>query len=1451
MGGKSDYQQGRVQITNSRWTPLEGLNPPTSLPTTPTRIPPSTNTGLQPNTPRALTKTSQSNNTEISRQTKPGWKSKSNTTLSRMGVGSSSRWTKTADKVLEALPAKPPSPFPRSDLDRVDETKVVIPSYGSIAGRPRLPISSTLPGVPTPSMTALGHCLRSIPRGDLLHSDFVNNMSSEGISVVVALLLERTDTTTWSETFTHNVAHTLLTVAPETLRGYYQKEDKMDEFVRSLDNGIEKLPIFEEDYLCPLVVPEVIKNKTLRLRCNAEDLTREECNGLLAPFLRRFYPYSAIRALKALSSTAIPDLVLCVQEPGFLARLWRGTIHECVFDPPRWVTLDKEPHHSSSIAAISQTMDIPSDDEFTSEFDGFTPIKLLGLPQDEAEGLPLDELRAKTLQSLPSILSQLLSTEEAAQFVVSFATSPLDELRRLLSTDGFRSKLNNIRGLPDPPPTTRRVYRIRIHVLDMIRQWGSYDELIHFWGTAISTFLSALGFPIYLHRDPYDLAEAPLLLPADPTPTLLDYASHTGSTIKTCDIWCSTPFIQWEELLAPTSSLGLPADTYAESLARTGIRTDCRESFTLGLHPLVAFIGSDRRDRSILMIDECMSCLSRYESDLPPFEIEWLSVGGYKRKKHVMVKCVMATMEHRSRVTELFRRMEQMTTSSDTRLITKSMSLLFFPLANAQAGDKEEILGRIWDAQDEYDRSHTRVIITDVPAIDPFSTPLPCPASGNTGVTPSSIAHNALMGGVLNDDGESFDTPIVKITTDTAFTQYYLYAHVDDAQDLIRRGQSFLRLLTSRLHLATPLRLCTAEARKFIPTFPRTNPSPQTNIKPPPTDGSVAASLDSKVMTLLHSMNQTITEMGHEITNIKEQLRPTTIAEDVISAVQSSITTTAKELHNATHTSTEDFIHHLMQHVKSYSWDIGTICHELNSSHAYSRNVLQDLVDRYDATAIGSYDGTMAFGNELVMLRLAVTACAERINLLIADQPNIPRVPLGDDAPMSPNTATRAMDAIHDDYDSGIDLTSMVTVTEDPSQLNALTQDTLSVTLPLLPIITGPHTSDRPPPLSSQPFLPVPTHNLTHAPTNSPAVSGRPNSLTNSDTTQPTLASESNTPSAQTPSISMAESGRLTPRTNSNTTTPTTAPESDAPAPTSKQASRPTSVLQGLASGDATPDGAAMPSAATTETPLRDSSPTAKANAVSDPSQHSRHDSGASSALEDALPFSSSPDTSDYDESPNAKSSSMGTMTPDVRETHLRCQPPHNLTHAPAPKMAVSGRPTSTTNKTDKLTRTLTLASNNPPPQTAQASLSTSVPRGLARGDTAPDGNTPSPAATTETPTRIPSTTTNAVKPSISEAALPISSSPDTSDTGKSLVIQTPRSRSRSVSSVDSGDSEYSVHTAKSTSRSRRRRHRRRSYSPKATTSSHLTSTPRSRSTQSTLHQFINKERPRRTNTKY
>jgi hypothetical protein len=90
--------------------------------------------------------------------------------------------------------------------------------------------------------------------------------------------------------------------------------------------------------------------------------------------------------------------------------------------------------------------------------------------------------------------------------------------------------------------------------------------------------------------------------------------------------------------------------------------------------------------------------------------------------------------------------------------------------------------------------------------------------------------------------------------------------------------------------------------------------------------------------------------------------------------------------------------------------------------------------------------------------------------------------------------------------------------------------------------------------------------------------------------------------------------------------------------------------------------------------------------------------------------------------------------------------------------------------------------------------------------------------------------------------------------TPRETPTRSPRSRSGSLS--DSGDSLYSLHTAKSTSRPKRRRPRQRSHSPRATTSTDIsstipTTTPRSRSTQPTLHKFITKGRPRRTNAHY
>ena len=138
-----------------------------------------------------------------------------------------------------------------------------ISSYGSITGHSRPNILTSLPGMPTPTMVTLGARLRVIPKGGLTNSDFINNMSSEEVSVLVAILFADTDATTWSETLAHDVAHTLFTLAPETLCSYFKTPEKMDELAHPLAPRTDKIPTFEEDCICPALVPDVVKDRAL------------------------------------------------------------------------------------------------------------------------------------------------------------------------------------------------------------------------------------------------------------------------------------------------------------------------------------------------------------------------------------------------------------------------------------------------------------------------------------------------------------------------------------------------------------------------------------------------------------------------------------------------------------------------------------------------------------------------------------------------------------------------------------------------------------------------------------------------------------------------------------------------------------------------------------------------------------------------------------------------------------------------------------------------------------------------------------------------------------------------------------------------------------------------------------------------------------------------------------
>ncbi len=168
-------------------------------------------------------------------------------------------------------------------------------------------------------------------------------------------------------------------------------------------------------------------------------------------------------------------------------------------------------------------------------------------------------------------------------------------------------------------------------------------------------------------------------------------------------------------------------------------------------------------------------------------------------------------------------------------------------------------------------------------------------------------------------------------------------------------------------------------------------------------------------------------DLRQELRYIEEDLRSRSIPEEVIGAVKSSIASTVTDLHSQTRSNSEMLTSQLMDQLHNYAGSLGTICHELNASHCYDQAILQNLVDRYDHSTTESTDGFLAYGNELVMLRLMVQACVDRINLLIANRNDIPNIPFGSPPTLGPQAMDMVIAEINNDYAKGVDMTQLGT----------------------------------------------------------------------------------------------------------------------------------------------------------------------------------------------------------------------------------------------------------------------------------------------------------------------------------------------------------------------------------------------------------------------------------------
>jgi len=922
-------------------------------------------------------------------------KSELSTPLNRMPLGTSSNWAHSATEVTASINTQH-TPYPPDTLDSLRNSIPTINTLQSTRDHINTKskqITSTnqpiTPIRPTQSMISWGTRICQLPCDTLSAEDVLTPKSSMGITVMVALLMNNITTHLLPNAdgkTLHNLAHLLLTTAPDTLVKYFKHQHDLQQFVDEWRNYLDLLPVFIEAELCPCKTPLSIKNTDLRARRYDPTLRKREYTEIIMPFLHCFYPESAARAKSIFkTSYAAKDMGPIARRPGEFQRQWALHNRELKYDPPQWVDLSLPPSDTTMLPSTTTQqqpgVEIHDDTpDCISLLDGFSPLLHLG-SQTSTDKVNPEELRRSALQLLPPILSQLTTNTETADYVVALATAPTTQIHTLLTENGFRAWLRTSRGTPEP----QTIMRIRIHIKSIDPSWGTRGAVLRFWMEIATSLLQQMGFSLTIVKAPYDTDTQP----ADATNTTqLDqytYPTRQGDsngTVRTFDVWCVTSCPDWGLPHDSFPHKGEAVQAYFSALVSKKITIERREHYPQGMYTYIAqFSVCDRRDDDKLIYHEYHTQLERLMdgAGLPPFYVYWMSLPEQSNSammvKYSESKCIATSRDDHGAVSAAFNRLLKATC---TKLYPVTggyqMHFLSTPYKPSDGGIREAIT-----AQRAFLDTHTKVVLHGVKHHNPFTVVVGPPHHD----TPCSLAEHILGGTIWEESNGAIDNPIDKLTTDSTHTRYYLWANKADTEQLIRFGKFLARTLTKWLQ-QPPIRMDDSGA---LPFRREVEIPPGTSLQGETAAAASVPTTNDSILLLVQDIHRMMQGYEKDIATLKDQVQTGSgslhIQDDIVSAVQSSITMATDTWKASLATSNEQCVRQITDTIDGFTGTIGEMCSELGRSHTQTVNTLQNLLDRYDKTAVDTYDGILCYGNEVVMLRLMVEAIVDRFNYLL------------------------------------------------------------------------------------------------------------------------------------------------------------------------------------------------------------------------------------------------------------------------------------------------------------------------------------------------------------------------------------------------------------------------------------------------------------------------------------
>ena len=941
------------------------------------------------------------------------------TPLIKIKQGSGANWKETADTIQASVPRAKMFPSkrtgalkrPTSQLLTITEdqqyTQDLLRHHEG--GKP----TNQGPTKPTASMLDLADRLTQTSFSSLKLEDIITPTSSEGTTVVVALILDIIHGLLPTATFLqmNNMAYTLMATCSETLLEYLQDGAKLTGFVQAMNNETSLLPPFMESQMSPSVTRNLIP-PSQRNRLSQRNLTRNGYIDLIMPFVKRYYASDAAQIERVLrKGTMDLHMVDMISKLGFFSDTWRSCIWKCRFDPPRWVDLhyrDRKEEQQMNTEDMDTAFE--DDGECPDILDGFAPLRHMGMPAEEVAKLTPTDQKRQALKQLPIILRQMISTESAAEILIRLATVPDEEFPAYLQPDGFQRCIKDqttdeSHSLPE--------YRLRVWIRHHEQQKGdklTNEAIAHKWIDCVQTLSLELNMQLRITT----ASDSTGISPAEATDEVLQRyidTPHRGGK-GTFDMWVITTCMTWGHHDFEHKNTKA-AKQYYDTLAMANIIVTNEEMYLVDLIPCVALVGSERQDKDGDIYAEFKEQLDHLGLDIA-FQVIWCRLRDNKRE--AMMKCIATPLELGGQVITAFARIRQ---ASVTKFypVTHAMEMYAIPSTENKGTVN---LTEIIMSQQTYEDDTVRIALTGLNKKDPHDFH---PTDTNGNCSALSMAELILIGGE-NDSADDDNRHVVtKITADSTLSRCYLTAFKQDAQDLIDFASALVPRFSKWVGGNTEVRVLAGAAEKWVRKDKV--PPPTTVISNSGTSStsaltSSAKTFETTVDKKLDQLTKLILEQNQQIRRLADNNSVTT-RDDIVGAIQTSLTSNTAQLQTSISKLHDTHLEAMHTRMDELSTAIGDAV-QTHSTQQATATVLMDLIAQYNETAGGMNDCTRAYGQEIALLRVMLDACIHRINWLVEDIGSNHQgkpLPPPSDQRLSTRGLKAIIDAAHDVYKGG------------------------------------------------------------------------------------------------------------------------------------------------------------------------------------------------------------------------------------------------------------------------------------------------------------------------------------------------------------------------------------------------------------------------------------------------